>query len=147
MAAKRPLIAYPIGLERDKCTLLKPFCPPYYKSMTEALGAFLETKFGPDGAYRSGVRHSSWRQVDACADSIPAPTAAAVEAALAYCEYIYRSYERFPAYTAPFRTVIGFQVCRVDVDFYRRFYQTGTLPEAVRACTKRALEVAAVTPR
>jgi len=45
----------------------------------------------------------------------------------------------FPAYTAPFRTIIGFQVCRVDVDFYDRFYDRGALPDAVRACTERAL--------
>jgi hypothetical protein len=120
---KDPLIAYPVGLEKDNGTLLKPFCPPYYKSMKEAVVAFLETKFGADGTYRGGVRQSSWREPDSCAAKTPAPGAAAVEAAIAYSDYIYRCYGRFPAYTAPFRTVIGFQVCRVDPDFYRRFYE------------------------
>ena len=137
---KDPLIAFPVGLERDGRVLLQPFCPPYYKSMKEAVCAFVETKFGPNGTYRSGARQSSWRQADVCAAKIPAPSATAVEAAIAYCDYIYRHYERFPAYTSPFRAVIGFQVCRVDVDFYRRFYEDGTLPEAVRGSTQRALE-------
>jgi hypothetical protein len=37
---------------------------------------------------------------------------------------------RFPAYTAPFRTIIGFQVCRVDIDFYDRFYEPETVPDS-----------------
>ena len=136
-----PVIPFPVGLERDGRVLLQPFCPPYYTSMKEAVSAFVETKFGPDGTYRTGTRQSSWLQPDACAAKIPAPSAAAVEAAVAYSDYIYRCYGRFPAYTAPFRTVIGFQVCRVDVDFYQQFYAADALPEAVRASTRRALAV------
>jgi hypothetical protein len=109
--------------------------------MKDAVCAFVESKFGPNGTYRAGARQSSWREADACAAKIPAPSAAAVEAAIAYSDYIYRCYQRFPAYTAPFRTVIGFQVCRVDVDFYRQFYQADALPQAVLASTQRALAV------
>src|SRR5262249_6155172 len=32
---RNPMVPFPIGLERDGEVLLKPFCPPYYKSMTE----------------------------------------------------------------------------------------------------------------
>jgi hypothetical protein len=137
---KDPLIDFPVGLERDGRVLLQPFCPPYYKSMREAVGAYVETKFGSNGTYRAGIRQSSWRHPDACAAKIPAPSAAAVEAAIAYSDYIYRCYERFPAYAAPFRTLIGFQVCRVDVDFYRQFYENDALPETVLASTRRALD-------
>ena len=62
-----------------------------------------------------------------------------MQATVAYCDYVFRRYGRFPAYTAPFRTVIGFQVCRVDIDFYDRFYVPETLPDSVRACTEQAL--------
>ncbi|HKD78179.1 MAG TPA: hypothetical protein VKH81_00695 [Candidatus Angelobacter sp.] len=127
-----PAIAYPIGLEKDSHALMKPFCPPYYKSMREAVLAFVETKFGTNGAYRGGVRQSSWREAESCAAKIPAPSAEAVEATIAYCDYIYRCYKRFPAYTAPFRTIIGFQVCHLDADFYRRFYKPEALPLAMR---------------
>lgn len=61
-------------------------------------------------------------------------------ATAAYCDYVYRRYKRFPAYTAPFRTVIGFQVCRVDLDFYERFYRPEALSESVRANTEAALK-------
>src|SRR5436190_10697103 len=36
---RNPLIPYPVGLERNGEILLKPFCPPYYKSMADAVRA------------------------------------------------------------------------------------------------------------
>ena len=136
---KDPSVPFPLGLEKGGQTLLKPFCPPYYQSMEEAVRAFVATKFGANGAYRGGAQQSSWLNPDASAGKIPAPSDAAVQATIAYCDYIFRRYGRFPAYTAPFRTIIGFQVCHVDVEFYDRFYAADALPAAVRACTERAL--------
>jgi hypothetical protein len=134
-----PLLEYPVGLERDDRVLLKPFCPPYYKSMEDAVRAFVQTKFGTDGTYRGGAQQSSWLDAASCAAKIPAPSAAAMQATIAYCDYVFRRYGRFPAYTAPFRTIIGFQVCRVDVDFYARFYASDAVSESVRASTKEFL--------
>jgi hypothetical protein len=139
LVGRDPLLPYPVGLEKDSQPLLKPFCPPYYKSMGDAVRAFVETKFGADGTYRGGALASTWRDAASCGAKIPAPTVAAVQATIAYCEYVHRRYGRFPVYTAPFRTVIGFQVCRVDVDFYDRFYEAKALPNSVRASTERAL--------
>jgi hypothetical protein len=136
---KDPVLEYPVGLERDNQMLLKPFCPPYYKSMEDAVCAFVQAKFGEDGTYRGGTQQSAWRESASCPAKIPAPSAVAVQTTMAYCDYVFRRYGRFPAYTAPFRTVIGFQVCRVDVDFYGRFYEPEALPDSVRACTKQAL--------
>jgi hypothetical protein len=136
---KDPLLAYPVGLERDNQVLLQPFCPPYYTSMEDAVRAFVQTKFGAQGTYRGGAQQSAWRDSAACSARIPAPSDAALQATIAYCDYVHRRYGRFPAYTAPFRTIIGFQVCRVDLDFYDRFYEPEALPDSVRACTQRAL--------
>jgi len=136
---KDPVIPYPLGLERDNKVLLQPFCPPYYKSMEEAVRAFVETKFGSKGSYRGGASESTWRDPESCAAKIPAPSGTAVDATIAYCNYVYKRYGRFPAYTAAFRTVIGFQACHVDVDFYDRFYSAESIPNTVRTCTTRAL--------
>ena len=136
---KDPVIPFPIGLERNNEVLLRPFCPPYYKSMEEAVRAFLERKFGVKGSYRGGASESTWRDPESCAANIPAPDDAAIDATISYCEYVYQRYGRFPAYSAPFRTVIGFQACHVDVDFYDRFYSTDSTPAAVRTCTSSAL--------
>jgi hypothetical protein len=137
---KDPVLEYPAGLERDNQILLKPFCPPYYKSMEDAVAAFVQMKFGADGSYRSGIQQSAWREPLSDYAKIPAPSASAVEATAAYCDYVFRRYGRFPVYTAPFRTVIGFQVCHVDVDFYDRFYEAEALSDSVRHCTKQVQE-------
>jgi hypothetical protein len=129
---KDPSFSFPIGLERGNQVLLKPYCPPYFPSMEDAVRAFVATKFGSNGSYRGAAEQSAWQSPAKCAAQISAPDATAVEATIAYCEYIYHRYGRFPVYTAPFRTVIGFQVCRVDLEFYERFYKPEALSEMVR---------------
>src|ERR1700722_12346004 len=53
---KDPVLEYPVGLEQDNRLLLKPFCPPYYQSMGDAVRAFVQAKFGEDGTYRGGTQ-------------------------------------------------------------------------------------------
>jgi len=111
----------------------------YYESMEDAVQAFVQTKFGADGTYRGGAQQSSWLNAASCTAKIPAPSAAALQAAIGYCAYVFRRYGRFPAYPAAFRTIIGFQVCRVDVEFYARFYDPDAVSDAVRVATGEVL--------
>jgi len=46
LLGRDPQIPYPVSLERDGLTLLSAYCPPNYKTMTEAVHAFIEYKFG-----------------------------------------------------------------------------------------------------
>jgi hypothetical protein len=125
-------VPFAVGLERDGQTLIKSFCPPYYPSMAEAVRAVVAVKFGPDGVFRGGVRVGAWRDPQAIA-STPACSEAAIAATIAYCEYVYDRYGRFPAYPPPFRTVLGYQATHVDESFYDRFYQPEALSETQRA--------------
>jgi len=136
---REPVVDFPLGLERDGSVLLKPFCPPCFPTMKAAVHACIETKFSPAGAYRGGAEQSSWKDPKHCAANIPAPSVAAIDAAVAYGEYVHRRYGRFPAYTAPFRTVIGFQVCRLDLEFYERFYRPEAISDAAREATARVM--------
>jgi hypothetical protein len=43
----------PVGLERDGKILIRPFCPPYYRDMEEAVLAFVDYK------YARGLRNLS----------------------------------------------------------------------------------------
>jgi hypothetical protein len=138
-------VPYPLGLERGGEILLKPYCPPYYPSMEAAVHEFVERKFGPQGVFRGGASASGWREPDEKAAAIPAPSEAAIEATFAYCEYVYEGYGRFPAYSAPFRTVLGHQATHVDVDFYDRFYHPDALSEAQRQHTDRWHDLEAQT--
>ncbi len=128
-----PDIRYPLGLERDGEVLLKPFCPPYYPTMRDAVLAYVDYKFGPQGVWRGRAATSAWRDAQGVAAGIPDLPDEAVEATIAYCEYIYDRYDRFPAYAAPFRTVLGYQAVHLDLEFYDRFYRPDALTETQRA--------------
>jgi hypothetical protein len=127
-----PIIPYPVGLEREGETLLKPFCPPYFKSMTEAVQAVVEIKFGARGVFGSDGPGSAWASHSEVTEDIPRVSDAAVAATTAYCEYIWTRYGRFPAHMPPYRTVLGFQACHLDADFYAKFYKPEALTERHR---------------
>jgi len=127
LSKRNPAVPYPVGLERNGEVLLKPFCPPYYISMAEAVRAVADIKFGPDGIFRAQAGGSAWTKHDEVTRQIPPISQAAVAAATAYCEYLWQRYGRFPVYMPPYRTVLGFQACHLDADFYDHFYQ----PEAL----------------
>jgi hypothetical protein len=127
-----PMIPYPIGLERNGEVLLKPFCPPYYKSMTEAVKAVVETKFGAGGVFGVGGSGSAWSNHTEVAGKIARVSDTTIAATTAYCEYIWTKYGRFPANMPPYRTVLGFQACHLDAEFYDKLYKPEALTESHR---------------
>ena len=56
----------------------------------------------------------------------------AFEATVAYCEYLWERYRRFPVHVGPFRTVLGFQAMHLDAEFYEKFYREDALSAAQR---------------
>ena len=127
-----PLVPYPVGLERNGEGLLRPFCPPSYKSMADAVRAVVEIKFGANGLFRSQGQGSAWSRHGEVTGKIPPITDAAIDATIAYCEYVWNRYGRFPAHMPAYRTVLGFQACHLDAEFYDRFYRPEALSETQR---------------
>ena len=138
-----PPVPYPIGLERDGEVLLKPFCPPYYRSMSDAVRAVADSKFGQNGIFRGNPAGTPWAKGDEVGRQIPAVSEAAVAATTAYCEYLWNRYGRFPVYLTPYRTVLGFQMCHLDAQFYDRFYR----PDALGATQRADFEKCAPKPK
>ena len=117
-----------VGLERDGEVLIKPFCPPYYRNMEEAVLAFVDYKYGRDrGTLRNGGEATSWRDGAGVQAGIPRYSDRAIAATIAYCEYVYGRYGRFPSNSGPFRTVLAHQAHHLDPDFYDRFYRPESL--------------------
>ncbi len=54
-----------------------------------------------------------------------------MEAIVAYCEYVYQRYGRFPACLEPCHCVVGFRVQHLDVDFHDLHYPPEALPDGV----------------
>lgn len=125
-------VPYVTGLEVDGVPLLAPHCPPNFPTMEDAVRHVVDMKWGPSGIFRAGARQGAWSDSGAIADAAPGVGEAAVNATIAYCEYVYRRYGRFPAYQAPLRTLLGFQANHVDVEFYDRFYRPDALTELQR---------------
>lgn len=102
LLGKDPAVVLGVGLEdADGSPLLAPYCPPYHASMEAAVRAVVEHKFGPAGVFRGGARASAWREPERVVEAARPPGTAAVDATIAYCEYVYRRYDRFPAYPPP----------------------------------------------
>jgi len=105
-------------------------CPPFTASMEQAVQALMTSKFGEGGPY-SPSGSKPW------ADSVN-PTdirrhdQQAVDATIAFCTYMMRTYGRFPAHADAFKTVVAFQAHHVDPAFYDRFYPQPSLPVAHR---------------
>ena len=71
--------------------------------------AVVERKFGAAGVLRGGTKNSSLKKPDAIASAAPAFQQETIDAIVAYFTYLYENYNHFPAYSAPYRTSIGFQ--------------------------------------
>jgi hypothetical protein len=117
-----------IGLRREGQMLLQPWSPPHYPAMEQAVHAFVDYKFAPNsGTLRDGGAATAWRDGSTVQDGIPAPSEKAISATVAYCDYVFRRYGRFPSANGPFRTTIAYQAHHLDTAFYERHYEQETL--------------------
>jgi hypothetical protein len=137
------LMRYPIGLEVDGETILRSYAPPYFSSMRAAVEAVVDRKFGAQGIYRAGATQSAWRDPAGVSEGIAGISDSAIEATVAFCEYVFDRYGRFPAYLPPFSTFVGFQTGHLDTDFYDQHYR----PEVLTNAHRRHLDSALHRPR
>ena len=137
LLGRDPEVPYAVGLERNGEVLLKPFCPPYYRSMAEAVQAVVDIKFGPTGVFRSPSAGNAWAKGREITEQVPKLSEPAIAATTAYCEYLWERYGRFPVYLTPYRTVLGFQACHLDAEFYHRYYRPEALGRRQRADFER----------
>ncbi len=125
-------VRYPIGLNHGGEPLLKPFCPPAYPSMRNAVEAVVERKFGTTGTFSKDNKLNAWSNPDQVGTRTPRISEKAIEATVAYCEYLWKRYGRFPAHIPAYRTVMAFQAAHLDAEFYDKFYQPDALTQTHR---------------
>jgi hypothetical protein len=121
-----------VGLERDGQVLIKPFCPPYYRDMEEAVLAFVDYKYAQGrGTLRDGGAATNWQDGATVQAGIPRYSDKAIATTIACCEYLYSRYDRIPATNGPFRTLMAYQAHHLDAAFYRKFYSPEVVGEVV----------------
>ncbi|HEV8490228.1 MAG TPA: hypothetical protein VGQ58_10620 [Candidatus Limnocylindrales bacterium] len=128
---KNVVIPQAVGLEHDRKPILRPFAPPYYPTMDEAVRAFVEGKFAAGfGIFRGAP--TAWRDPATIQAAIPEYSEANTQAVIAYCNYVMDHYGQFPANYGPFRTLMAFQAHHIDMQFYDRFYKDGAYTDEHR---------------
>ncbi len=137
---RNPVIPFPVGLEQDGVALLKPFCPPMFASMTEAVKAVVVAKFGPHGIYRANVNHTAWSKSSEVLNPVAPVSEQTIAAVTEFCEYVWNRYGRFPCGMAPYRTGLAFQACHLDAEFYDKFYKPEALTERQRGDFRRQVD-------
>jgi hypothetical protein len=103
----------------------------------------VERKLGAQGIYRGRATQSAWRDPAGVSEGIAGISDPAIEATVAFCEYVFDRYGRFPAYLPPFSTFVGFQAGHLDTDFYDRHYR----PEVLTNAHRRHFDSAPRRPR
>lgn len=122
----KPMRANPVGIPG----LWEGPTPPFVSSMKEAVAQLVASKFGPDGTFRK-PHEQVWVKPGA-AQQVPEHSTRAVEATIAFTEYVLDTYGRFPAHADACKSVVACQTHHLDEDFYATFYPDSALPDAHR---------------
>ncbi len=105
-------------------------CPPFVSSIEEAILNLVDSKFGADGIYTNPASRPWVTQEGR--SHIASYDPRAIDAVIHFCNYVYKTYGRFPAHTDAFKTVIAFQAHHLDVGFYDKFYPNESVPQTHR---------------
>lgn len=108
----------PVGLDG----VFGSYQPPYYKTMDDAVDAFIEKKFGSGGIFTSDysgiVPYKDWKKVQ---PGYPVPSKEVIQIVKDYCNYIFDTFGRFPA---TFDTIVmpeWLQVHHLEEEFYDKY--------------------------
>lgn len=118
--------ANPVGLPN----LWEGPCPPFVSSIEEAVLSLVDSKFGLNGIY-TNTTSRPWESAGSANVILPHDQRA-IQAVIQFCNYVYRTYGRFPAHADAFKTVIGFQAHHMDAGFYEKFYPHESIPHTHR---------------
>jgi hypothetical protein len=119
----------PVGLDG----VFEAYCPPYYKTMNEAVDAFLDKKFGSGSPYAPEYKgimpFKDWHAIQ---PDFRKPSKLSIDQVKSFCTYVYETYGKIPGTTDTKLMPVWLQVHHLDVDFYDKFIGKEILTEAQR---------------
>lgn len=121
----------PVGLDG----VFEAYCPPYYKSMDDAVDAFVEKKFGsgsplsPDYKGVLPFEDKVWQRIK---PEYRRPSKKFIDMIKSFCNYVYDTYGRLPATINTKMIPVWLQVHHLDVDFYDKHLAREMITEAQR---------------
>ena len=115
----------PVGIDG----VLEGLCPPYVKSMNEAVDIFIEEKYGPKGMYGDVATFAAPYKDPKNAEEylrhqVPFSPKLAIEYCKEVCTYIWDKYGRFPAHVDAFYVPgIWLQFSHLEIEYYEKYYK------------------------
>jgi hypothetical protein len=117
--------AHPIGLGN----LIQCMCPPYYKSMADAVDAVVEMKYGERGIYEDRDYFGRIFKGDGgqrYIKEVPHYDPRVIQCVKDICTYIYETHGRFPAHVdAIYVPGVWLQVHHLDLNYYDTLFKGG----------------------
>jgi len=113
----------PVGIDG----ILEGLCPPYVKSMDDAIDQVIAAKYGPTGSYGDeAVFNRPYRDPQSGREYLRQATHFS-DRSIAYtkeiCAYLYETYGRFPAHVDAFHTPgMWVQFSHLEMEYYERFF-------------------------
>ena len=136
VAAMKHVRAHAVGLRHHGEHLIKGKCPPYYASMSEAVDAVIEGKFGPNGIYKDGALFDRIYKGEfgrKYLEEAGEYERDVIECARDICTYIHDTHGRFPAHCEAIHAPgVWLQTHRVENEYYDKYFDAG-LTAAQRA--------------
>jgi hypothetical protein len=120
-----PGMGNPVGLDG----VFEAYCPPNYPSMSDAVQAIYDAKWGEQGIYTKGP--AAVKNKQSLDLNVPKTSEWCLEATKDLCEYIWDTYGRFPATMDAMQMHIWFQAHHLETDFYDKYYQPGAYHETI----------------
>lgn len=113
----------PVGIDG----VLEGLCPPYVKSMDDAVDQVCEEKYGAQGAYRDrDIFARSYRAAGSAEEFLrnaEPHSRETIRYTKDICNYIYDTYGRFPAHVDAFHVPgIWLQFAHLELEYYEKFY-------------------------
>jgi hypothetical protein len=106
--------------------VFESFRPPYFADMRAAVDAVVAKKFGPNGTFNAeGAKPAPYRNRGDFLRQVPRTPEKTVEVCKDTCEYIWKTYGRFPAHVDPMILYVYFQAQHIELGFYDRYYKPG----------------------
>ena len=119
----------PVGLDG----VFESYQPPYYKTMDDAVDAFMEKRFGSGGILTSNysgiVPYKDWKKVQ---PGYLVPSKEVIQIVKDYCNYIFDTFGRFPATLDTIVMPEWLQVHHLDEEFYDKYGMDKLLNETHR---------------
>ncbi len=117
--------AHPVGLPPH----IKGACPPYYKNMTDAVQAVVDSKYGAGGTYNDVApfrRMFQGDRGDIYLKEVPHYKDEVIACTKDLCTYIHERHQRFPAHCdAIYAPGVWLQAHHLDLDYYDALFKGG----------------------